>query len=116
MAKEPPASSPPSATPLKRSTPSSQNMRNQKSILGFFQKSSPSTPAASTRNADPASSPAQRASESRPVKREEKSEKKTASKFAQDLTPVPSSDLGMLDEEQEEEEDKKQVWSSDGLC
>ncbi|KAL4804292.1 muts domain V-domain-containing protein [Aspergillus unguis] len=110
MAKEPPASSPPatSATPLKRSTSSTQNMRNQKSILGFFQKSSPSTPATSARNAEPASSPAQRASESRSqlVKREEKPKSaKSAAKFGQDLTPVPSSDLGMP----EEEEDKKQM-------
>lgn len=77
-------------------------MKNQKSILGFFQKSSPSTP--STRNAEPASSPAQRASASRPAKREEKSGK-IASKFTQDLTPVPSSELGLPDEE----DDKKQV-------
>ncbi|KAL4885576.1 muts domain V-domain-containing protein [Aspergillus karnatakaensis] len=106
MAKGPPASSPPAATPLKRSTSSTQNMRNQKSILGFFQKSSPSTPA--VRNAEPASSPAQRASETRPVKREEKSAK-AISKFTQDLTPVPSSDLGLLDEE----DDKKQIPAAD---
>ncbi|BCS20976.1 mismatch repair ATPase MSH6 [Aspergillus puulaauensis] len=101
MAKEPPASSP-SETPLKRSTSSTQNMKNQKSILGFFQKSSPSTP--STRNAEPASSPAPRASASRPVQRGEKSGK-IASKFTQDLAPVPSSELGLPDEE----DDKKQI-------
>ncbi|KAL3485624.1 muts domain V-domain-containing protein [Aspergillus germanicus] len=104
MAKGQPASSPPAATPLKKSTSSTQNMKNQKSILGFFQKSSPSTP--STRNAEPASSPAQRASESRPstVRREARSAK-VAPKFTQDLTPVPSSDLGLIDEE----DDKKQI-------
>ncbi|KAL4922500.1 muts domain V-domain-containing protein [Aspergillus aurantiobrunneus] len=105
MAKEPPTSSP-MATPLKRSTSSTQNMKSQKSILGFFQKSSPSTP--STRNAETASSPAQRASDFRPVKREEKCGK-IASKFTQDLTPVPSSDLGLADEE----EDKKQVGTEE---
>ncbi|KAL3473438.1 muts domain V-domain-containing protein [Aspergillus californicus] len=109
MAKGPPASSPPAATPLKRATPSTQNMKNQKSILGFFQKSSPSTPSA--RNAGPASSPAQRASENREsasVKRENSA--KIASKFAQDLTSVPSSDLGFV----EEEDDKKQLLMSPG--
>ncbi|KAL5342809.1 muts domain V-domain-containing protein [Aspergillus crustosus] len=105
MAKEPPASSPSAATPLKRSTSSSQNMKNQKSILGFFQKSSPSTP--STRNAEPASSPAQRASETRPVKREEKPAR-VLSKFTQNLTPVPSSDFGLPDDE----DDKKQLQMS----
>ncbi|KAL5050746.1 hypothetical protein BDW71DRAFT_173055 [Aspergillus fruticulosus] len=107
MAKGPLASSPPAATPLKRSNSSTQNMKNQKSILGFFQKSSPSTP--STRNAEPASSPAQRASESRPVKREEKSAK-IASKFTQDLPPVPSSELGLPDDD---EEDRKQMSTED---
>ncbi|OJI98154.1 hypothetical protein ASPVEDRAFT_37593 [Aspergillus versicolor CBS 583.65] len=114
MAKGPPASSPPSETPLKRSTSSTQNMKNQKSILGFFQKSSPSTP--STRNAEPASSPAQRASASRPPKREEKPGK-IASKFTQDLTPVPSSELGLPDEEDDQkqmspEEDSKKATAS----
>ncbi|KAL6238884.1 hypothetical protein BDW75DRAFT_189521 [Aspergillus navahoensis] len=109
MAKGPLASSPSAAaTPLKRSNSSTQNMKNQKSILGFFQKSSPSTP--STCNAEPVSSPAQRASASRPVKREEKSAK-IASKFTQDLPPVPSSDLGLPDDE--EEEDKNQMSTED---
>ncbi|KAL2870260.1 mismatch repair ATPase MSH6 [Aspergillus lucknowensis] len=107
MAKGPPASSPPTATPLKQSASSTQNMKNQKSILGFFQKSSPSTP--STHDAQPASSPAQRASETRvsTVKREDNSAK-AVSKFTQDLTPVPSSDLGLPDEE----DDKKQLQIS----
>ncbi|KAL3466026.1 muts domain V-domain-containing protein [Aspergillus heterothallicus] len=104
MAKGAPASSPPAATPLKKSTSSTQNMKNQKSILGFFQKSSPSTP--STRIPGPPSSPAQRASETRAssVKSEEKPPG-VVSKFAQDLTPVPRGDLGLLDEEY----DKKQA-------
>ncbi|CEL10743.1 Putative Mismatch repair ATPase MSH6 [Aspergillus calidoustus] len=104
MARGQPASSPPAATPLRKSTSSTQNMKNQKSILGFFQKSSPSTP--STRIAEPISSPAQGASESLPstVKHEARSAK-AASKFTQDLTPVPSSDLGLIDEE----DDKKQI-------
>ncbi|KAL4813622.1 muts domain V-domain-containing protein [Aspergillus spinulosporus] len=97
MAKGPLASSPPAATPLKRSNSSTQNMKNQKSILGFFQKSSPSTP--STRNAENVSSPAQRAAES--VKRDEKSAK-IASKFTQDLPPVPSSELGLPDDDAED--------------
>ncbi|KAJ0421619.1 putative DNA mismatch repair protein Msh6 [Aspergillus carlsbadensis] len=93
MAKGQPASSPPTATPLKKSTSSTQNMKSQKSILGFFQKSSPSTP--STQNAEPRPST---------IKREARSTK-AASKFTQDLTPVPSSDLGLIDEE----DDKKQI-------
>ncbi|KAL4796807.1 muts domain V-domain-containing protein [Aspergillus venezuelensis] len=109
MAKAPPASSsPPAATPLKRSTSSTQNMKSQKSILGFFQKSSPSTP--STRNVEPASSPAQRACESRPTKRDPTSAK-IASKFTQDLTSVPSSDLGLP----EDEDDKKQMSPEEDL-
>ncbi|KAL2818793.1 putative DNA mismatch repair protein Msh6 [Aspergillus cavernicola] len=110
MAKGPPASSPPTGTPLKRATSSTQNMRNQKSILGFFQKSSPSTP--STRNAEPASSPAQKASETREsgtIKSEKSA--KIASKFTRDLTPVASSDLGLPDEE----EDKKQMSPEEDL-
>ncbi|KKK13254.1 hypothetical protein P175DRAFT_0520052 [Aspergillus ochraceoroseus IBT 24754] len=117
MARGPPASSSPTTAtpPLKRSTSSTQNMKNQKSILGFFQKSSPSsTPA--IRNAEPASSPAQRASASRgsaAVKREEKNGKKKAPpKFAQDLTPVPSSDLVLPEDE---EEDEKQMSPADNL-
>ncbi|RDW81383.1 mismatch repair ATPase MSH6 [Aspergillus mulundensis] len=106
MAKGPTASSPPAATPLKRSDSSTQNMKNQKSILGFFQKSSPSTP--STRYAEPASSPAQRASVSRPVKREDKPGK-AASKFTKDLPPVPSSELDLP----EEQETKKQLSPED---
>ncbi|CBF85409.1 hypothetical protein AN1708.2 [Aspergillus nidulans FGSC A4] len=97
MAKGPLASSPPAATPLKRSNSSTQNMKNQKSILGFFQKSSPSTP--STRNGEHASSPGQKAAES--VKRDEKSAK-IASKFTQDLPPVPSSELGIPDDDAED--------------
>ncbi|KAL3436953.1 muts domain V-domain-containing protein [Aspergillus tetrazonus] len=112
MAKGPLASSPPAATPLKRSNSSTQNMKNQKSILGFFQKSSPSTP--STRNGEHASSPAQKAAES--VKRDEKSAK-IASKFTQDLPPVPSSELGIPDDDAEDKtqmnlEDLKKTSSS----
>jgi DNA mismatch repair protein MSH6 len=90
------ASSPSIATPasgaLKRSTSSTQNMKNQKSILGFFQKSSPSTPSTAPRNAEPASSPAQRASEN-------KASTKTK-KGLQNLTPVPSSDVIEPDEDE----------------
>lgn len=104
------ASSPTTGTPpsgaLKRSTSSTQNMKNQRSILGFFQKSSPLTPSG-TRNADPASSPAERASEKREAnsgKATSKSEK-SVPRFTQNLTPVPSSDLVVP----EEDEDKTQV-------
>lgn len=114
MARGPPASSPPTATPpsgaLKRSTSSTQNMKNQKSILGFFQKSSPSTPS-TARNAGPASSPAQRASEQRSANGSAKGDKKkSAPKFSQDLAPVPSSDLVVPEEEDEEK--KARVWPS----
>lgn len=92
MAKSGAASSPTAATPaLKRSTSSTQNMKNQRSILGFFQKSSPSTPSAATRNAEPASSPTQRAAAG-------KSSVKPKS-AVQSLTPVPSSDAIEPDEE-----------------
>ncbi|GES62455.1 DNA mismatch repair protein msh6 [Aspergillus terreus] len=106
MARGPPASSPPTATPpsgaLKRSTSSTQNMKNQKSILGFFQKSSPSTPS-TARNAGPASSPAQRASEQRSANGSANGDKKkSVPKFSQDLAPVPSSDLVVPEEEDEE--------------
>ncbi|PWY86004.1 DNA mismatch repair protein Msh6 [Aspergillus heteromorphus CBS 117.55] len=101
----PAASSPTTATPpsaaLKRSTSSAQNMKNQKSILGFFQKSSPSTPS-SARKAEPVSSPAERASELRggSVKGAVKPErKKSVPRFKQDLPPVPSSDLVVPEEE-----------------
>lgn len=105
MAK-PSASSPSAASPspaLKRATPNTQNMRNQKSILGFFQKSSPATPS-NNRTREPASSPAQRASEKRSesaVKPTPKEQKRSFSSFAQDLSPVPSSDLPVPEEEQE---------------
>ncbi|KAB8070177.1 muts domain V-domain-containing protein [Aspergillus leporis] len=103
MPRGPPASSSPTATPasgaLKRSTSSTQNMRNQKSILGFFQKSSPSTPS-TARNAEPASSPAQRASEKRGVaKSTVKAEKKKSILQFSDLSPMPSSDLVVPEEE-----------------
>ncbi|KAJ5362570.1 hypothetical protein N7541_003414 [Penicillium brevicompactum] len=98
------ASSPPASSPaLKRATPSTQNMRSQKSILGFFQKSSPATPS-SNRTREPASSPAQRASENRggsAAKPTPKDQKRSFSSFAQDLSPVPSSDLPIPDEEEE---------------
>ncbi|KAJ9247699.1 hypothetical protein DTO207G8_7929 [Paecilomyces variotii] len=80
----------PSSGPLKRTTSSTQNMKNQRSILGFFQKSSPSTPS-TARNAEPASSPAERASEQRTAN-SAKSQKKGPAKVSHNLTPVPSSD------------------------
>lgn len=82
-------------------------MKNQRSILGFFQKSSPSTPSGA-RNVEPASSPAERASEKRETnasKATSKSEKKSVPRYTQNLTPVPSSDLVVP----EEDEDKTQV-------
>ncbi|OOF97955.1 hypothetical protein ASPCADRAFT_205221 [Aspergillus carbonarius ITEM 5010] len=99
----PAASSPSAATPpsaaLKRSTSSTQNMKNQKSILGFFQKSSPSTPS-TARNAEPASSPAERVSEQRRGGAKAVAErKKSVPKFKQDLEPVPSSDLVIPEED-----------------
>jgi DNA mismatch repair protein MSH6 len=96
MAKGSVAASSPSvaATPttgaLKRSSSSTQNMKNQKSILGFFQKSSPVTPSTATGNAEPASSPAQRASENKTATK--------AKRGLQHLTPVPSSDAIEPDE------------------
>jgi DNA mismatch repair protein MSH6 len=101
MAK-PTASSPPASSPaLKRTTPSTQNMRSQKSILGFFQKSSPATPS-NNRTREPASSPAQRAAEQRStVKPTPKEQKRSFSSFAQDLSPVPSSDLPVPEDEEE---------------
>ncbi|KAI9042656.1 mismatch repair ATPase MSH6 [Aspergillus affinis] len=107
MAKGAPAASSTTATPpsaLKRATPSSQNMRSQKSILGFFQKSSPSTPA-TARNAEPASSPAQRASEQRATSA---TKKKSVPAFS-DLASVPSSDLMIPEEEEEEEVSKSEA-------
>ncbi|KAJ5096043.1 hypothetical protein NUU61_005399 [Penicillium alfredii] len=106
MAKGPSTSSPTATPPsgaLKRTTSSTQNMRNQKSILGFFQKSSPATPS-SNQIREPASSPAQRASEQRgasAAKPTPKDQKRSFSSFAQDLTPVPSSDLPVPDDEEE---------------
>lgn len=67
-------------------------MKNQTSILGFFQKSSPSTPSGA-RNAEPASSPAQRASEQR-------ASSKKARAVSQNLTPAPSSDFVEPEEEE----------------
>lgn len=93
-----PASSPTTATPpsaLNRSTASTQNMKSQRSILGFFQKSSSSTPSV-TRNAEPASSPAQRASELRGASAV-KTQKRTR-ESSLDLPPVPSSDFPGIDQ------------------
>ncbi|KAL7656638.1 DNA mismatch repair protein msh6 [Aspergillus niger] len=103
----PAASSPTTATPptgaLKRSTSSTQNMKNQKSILGFFQKSSPSTPS-TARNAEPASSPAERVSEQRRGSAKGAAErKKSVPKFKQELEPVPSSDLAIPEEDEQED-------------
>lgn len=111
----PAASSPTTATPptgaLKRSTSSTQNMKNQKSILGFFQKSSPSTPS-TARNAEPASSPAERVSEQRRGSAKGAAErKKSVPKFKQELEPVPSSDLVIPEED--EQGDNAQVRSAE---
>lgn len=96
-----PASSPNTATPssaLHRSTASTQNMKSQRSILGFFQKSSPSTPSGA-RNAEPASSPAQRASEQRGASSAVKnSNHKRTRESSLDLPPVPSSDVTGIDQ------------------
>ncbi|OJJ89270.1 mismatch repair ATPase MSH6 [Aspergillus glaucus CBS 516.65] len=104
----PAASSPTTATPpsaaLKKTTSSAQNMRSQKSILGFFQKSSPSTPSSAARRPEPASSPAECVSENRGANAPEEAstgKKKNGLKFSQKLTPVPSSDLGGIDEDEE---------------
>ena len=102
-----PVATPPSA--LKRTTSSTQNMRNQKSILGFFQKSSPATPKTGQKQ-EPASSPAQRASEQHggtSAKKTPSQQKRSFSSFAQDLTPVPSSDLPIPEEEEGDENDPK---------
>jgi DNA mismatch repair protein MSH6 len=76
-------------------------MKNQKSILGFFQKSSPSTPSGK-QNTEPASSPAQRASERRAEGRTNGSSKtsKSTVRTSQDLTPMLSSDLIDVDEDE----------------
>ncbi|KAJ5892720.1 DNA mismatch repair protein msh6 [Penicillium tannophilum] len=98
-----PTGTPPS-TALKRSTSSTQNMKSQKSILGFFQKSSPATPS-SAKPREPASSPAQRASENRgasATKQTPGTQKRSFSSFAADLSPVPSSDLPVPDEDEED--------------
>ncbi|KAJ5949148.1 DNA mismatch repair protein msh6 [Penicillium verhagenii] len=98
-----PTGTPPS-TALKRTTSSTQNMKSQKSILGFFQKSSPATPS-SAKPREPASSPAQRASEKRGVsatKQTPATQKRSFSSFAADLSPVPSSDLPIPDEAEED--------------
>ncbi|KAJ5810269.1 DNA mismatch repair protein msh6 [Penicillium pulvis] len=98
-----PTGTPPS-TALKRTTSSTQNMKSQKSILGFFQKSSPATPS-SAKPREPASSPAQRASENRgasATKQTPGTQKRSFSSFAADLSPVPSSDLPVPDEDEED--------------
>lgn len=109
MAKGTPAASSPTTatTPsaaLKKTTSSAQNMRSQKSILGFFQKSSPSTPSSAARRPEPASSPAECVSENRGANAPEEAstgKKKNGLKFSHKLTPVPSSDLGGIDEDEE---------------
>lgn len=104
------SASSPTATPpaaLKRTTSSTQNMKNQKSILGFFQKSSPATPS-NDKPREPASSPAQRAGEQRATNTVKPTPKRNFSSFAQDLNPVPSSDLP-IPEEDEENGDKVKV-------
>ncbi|GMF72340.1 unnamed protein product [Aspergillus oryzae] len=92
-------------------------MKNQKSILGFFQKSSPSTPS-TARNAEPASSPAQRVSEQRGAARGSvKSDKKKSLPQLSDLSPVPSSDLvepeedeGHIQSDSEGEDDDEKIF------
>ena len=90
-----PTATPPTA--LKRTTSSTQNMKNQKSILGFFQKSSPATPSTAPRKApppaEPASSPAQRAADVKSSVNKKKA--------SQNLTQAPSSDNIEPDEEDE---------------
>ena len=96
------ASTTPKPRVLKKSTPNTQNMKQQRSILGFFQpKSSPTTPkssqAASTNAQEPESSPAAAI-----VNRKPHSGTPTTSKAkywggkndsASSLTPAPSSDM-----------------------
>lgn len=102
-----PTGTPPSV--LKRTTSSAQNMKSQKSILGFFQKSSPATPSG-TKPREPASSPAQRASEQRNASATKPKEKRSFSSFAQDLTPVPSSDLPIPEDDEENADTAKVCW------
>ncbi|PLN82957.1 DNA mismatch repair protein Msh6 [Aspergillus taichungensis] len=106
MAKGPSeATSPTTATPpsaaLKRTTSSTQNMKSQKSILGFFQKSSPSTPSAA-KSREPASSPAERVSAQRGAgSAKSVAKKRSVPQFTKDLPPVPSSDLVVPEEEED---------------
>jgi hypothetical protein len=97
----------PSSRILNKSTPTSQNAKNQKSILGFFQvKSSPSTPSGARGNAsaEPISSPAHRASESQSRSRAGPTSRGVALNstrtarnknvgVGQNLSPAPSSDV-----------------------
>ncbi|PYH78425.1 DNA mismatch repair protein Msh6 [Aspergillus uvarum CBS 121591] len=102
-ASSPPTATPPSSRALKRTTSSTQNMKSQKSILGFFQKSSPSTPSTARRvGVEPASSPAERVSIQRAGANTTSTTKQRVPHFKQDLTPVPSSDLVIPDEEEDE--------------
>lgn len=101
-----PTATPPTPAALKKTSSSTQNMKNQKSILGFFQKSSPVTPS-DQKNREPASSPAQRASEQRGASGVKSTQKRSFSSFAQDLSPVPSSDLPIPDEDEENGGDVK---------
>lgn len=101
-----PTATPPPPAALKKTSSSTQNMRNQKSILGFFQKSSPATPS-DQKSREPASSPAQRASEQRGASGVKSTQKRSFSSFAQDLSPVPSSDLPIPDEDEENGGDVK---------
>lgn len=116
----PPTATPPSSRALKRTTSSTQNMKSQKSILGFFQKSSPSTPSTARKVVEPASSPAERASIQRAgadtttsstEKKKPLQPQHRVPHFKQDLTPVPSSDLVIPDEDDErQEQNAVQVW------
>ena len=93
-----PTATPPSAG-LKRSTSSTQNMKNQQSILGFFQKSSPATPSSKKEARHPASSPTRRAPEQLCANSVKQTPKRSFSSFAQDLSPILSSDLPTPDGE-----------------
>lgn len=68
-------------------------MKNQRSILGFFQKVSPSTPASTPpKRTEPESSPLQRISEA-------KKTSKKQTEPAQTPTPGPSSDVVVPEDE-----------------
>ncbi|EEH39444.2 hypothetical protein PAAG_08713 [Paracoccidioides lutzii Pb01] len=117
----------PNARVLNKSTSSTQNMKSQKSILGFFQKSSPVTVAASPayRNnttQDLVSSPSQRAASGQKNHINSRSnfgtaiskslkigEDKNVAGGGQNHTPVPSSDDVGYDEDDSKMDDSAAV-------